>query len=189
MALLEVKVIPDPVLRLSTTPVEVFDAKLHAFLDDMYETMVSSNGIGLAATQVGDTRRIAIMDLTLEGVPPPIIKSLSGKEPTSHMHQGRLELINASVVRTGTLVSSDEGCLSIPDYRDSIKRHGSITITSFDRNGDKFQCEAEELVAFCIQHEIDHLDGILFVDHLSRLKKQLFRRWCAKNQLLFQERS
>lgn len=188
MAILEVKLIPDPILRVETTNVETFDAKLHTFLDNMYETMVAANGIGLAAPQVGSSQRVAIMDLSLEGVPAPKITSLSDKDPSTHIHMQRLEMINASIITKGPSVSSDEGCLSIPDYRDSIKRHGTVTITSQDRHGHRFQLEAEELTAFCIQHELDHLDGILFVDHLSRLKKQLFRRWCSKNGFEFVER-
>ena len=189
MAILDLKIIPDPILRVTTSDVTTFDKVLHAFLDDMYETMVSSNGIGLAAPQVGSTQRVAIMDLSIEGLPAPKITSLSDKEPASHIYQQRLEMINAKLVSSSTSVSSDEGCLSIPDYRDSIKRFGSVTITSQDRYGNLFQVEAEELVAFCIQHEMDHLDGILFVDHLSRLKKQLFRRWCAKSGYAFEDRA
>ena len=187
MAILDLKIIPDPILRVVTSDVSTFDAKLHTFLDDMYETMVSSNGIGLAAPQVGRSQRIAIMDLSLEGVPAPKITSLSDKDPAAHIHNQRLELINAKLISSGSSVSSDEGCLSIPDYRDSIKRFETVTITSHDRHGNLFQVEAEELTAFCIQHEMDHLDGVLFVDHLSRLKKQLFRRWCTKNGYEFEE--
>jgi len=189
MAILDLKIIPDQILRVTTTHVITFDAKLHTFLDDMYETMVSSNGIGLAAPQVGSSHRIALMDLSLEGIPAPKIISLSDKDPTTHIHKQRLEMINAKLVSSGSSVSSDEGCLSIPDYRDSIKRFETVTITSHDRYGNRFQLEAEELTAFCIQHEMDHLDGILFVDHLSRLKKQLFRRWCTKNGYQFEERT
>lgn len=189
MAILDLKIIPEPILRVITTNVDTFDAKLHTFLEDMYETMVSSNGIGLAAPQVGSAQRIAIMDLSLEGVPAPKVTSLSGKDPGTHIHNNRLEMINAKLISSGASVSSDEGCLSIPDYRDSIKRFETVTIQSHDRYGNLFQVEAEELTAFCIQHEMDHLEGILFVDHLSRLKKQLFRRWCTKNGYEFEERA
>ncbi|MEY4670080.1 MAG: peptide deformylase [Pseudomonadota bacterium] len=189
MAILELKIIPDPILRVTTSNVETFDMKLHTFLDNMFETMVSSNGIGLAAPQVGSSQRIAIMDLSVEGLTPPKVTSLSNKDPKTHIHQQRLEMINAKLISSGPAVSSDEGCLSIPDYRDSIKRCGTVTITSHDRYGNLFQVEADDLVAFCIQHEMDHLDGILFVDHLSRLKKQLFRRWCIKNGYGFEERA
>ena len=187
MALLEVRIIPDPVLRAPTQKVETFDKKLHAFLDDMYETMVAEHGMGLAAPQVGRSEQIAIVDLSIEGVPTPTITSLSGKEPSSHIHKERLEIINPKLTAGGPSVSSQEGCLSIPDYRDTIKRHETVIITAHDRHGNEFQVAAEELAAFCIQHEMDHLEGILFVDHLSRLKKQLFRRWCTKNGFEFAE--
>lgn len=187
--MLDLKIIPDPILRVVTTNVETFDVKLHAFLNDMFETMISSQGMGLAAPQIGSTQRIAIMDLSIENVPAPKITSLSGQAPATHTHQQRLEMINAKLIASGPSVSSDEGCLSIPDYRDSIKRFKTVKITSHDRHGNLFQVEAEDLTAFCIQHEMDHLDGILFVDHLSRLKKQLFRRWCNKNEYEFQERT
>jgi peptide deformylase len=189
MAILDLKIIPDPILRVTTSNVATFDTKLHLFLDDMYETMVASNGIGLAAPQVGSSQRIAIMDLSIEGLVAPRVTSLSAKDPSSHIHLNRLEMINAKLVASGASVTSDEGCLSIPDYRDSIKRFGTVTITSHDRHGNLFQLEAEDLVAFCVQHEMDHLDGILFVDHLSRLKKQLFRRWCVKNGYDLEERA
>ena len=188
MALLDVKIIPDPILRTTTVKVQAFDQKLHTFLDDMYETMIDAIGIGLAAPQVGSTLRVAIMDLTIEGVPYPAIASLSGKDASAHVYNGRLELINPVIVSKGPIVASDEGCLSIPDYRDSIKRPGTVVITAQDRRGDEYRVEAEDLTAFCIQHEMDHLDGILFVDHLSRLKTQLFRRWCAKNGFEWQPR-
>jgi peptide deformylase len=188
MAILDIKIIPDPILRERTEEVTAFDQKLHTFLDNMYETMVEANGIGLAAPQVGSAQRVAIMDLSIEGVPYPTITSLSGKEPSSHVYQERLELINPVLVSKGASTSSDEGCLSIPDYRDSIKRPKTVTVTARDRHGHEYRVEAEELTAFCIQHEMDHLDGILFVDHLSRLKMQLFRRWCAKNEIEWQPR-
>lgn len=181
MALLEVKIIPDPILREVTREIAAFDKELHTFLDNMYETMVAAHGIGLAAPQVGSTRRLAIMDLSIEEAPRPIITSLSARDPLEHIHKERLEMLNPRITSGGTLVSSEEGCLSIPDYRDSIKRHATVTMVAHDRHGREFQVEASDLTAFCIQHEIDHLNGVLFVDHLSRLKKQLFRRWCTKN--------
>lgn len=189
MTILDIKIIPDPILREKTVEVKVFDQKLHTFLDNMYETMVDAIGIGLAAPQVGSTQRVAIMDLSIEGVPYPTITSLSGKEPTSHVHQGRLELINPVLVSKGAATTSDEGCLSIPDFRDSIKRPQTVIVTAHNRHGHEYKVEAEELTAFCIQHEMDHLDGILFVDHLSRLKMQIFRRWCAKNEIEWQPES
>jgi peptide deformylase len=185
MALLEVKIIPDPILRQVTKEIVAFDTSLHSFLDDMYETMVASNGIGLAAPQVGSTRRLAIMDLSIEEAPYPVVTSLSGREPVDHIHKERLEMLNPKIVSGGALISSEEGCLSIPDYRDSIQRHDTVIMRAHDRLGREFEVEASGLTAFCIQHELDHLNGVLFVDHLSRIKKQFFKKWCAKNGLEF----
>ena len=184
MALLELKYIPDPILRAPTKAVSAFDAKLHTFLESMYETMVHNNGLGLAAPQVGMSIRVAVIDVTLEGMPQPEISSLSGHTPESHIHEGRLELINPEITNhAARLVNSEEGCLSIPDFRDTIKRHEVVTVHAVDRHGRAYSVEAHDLLAFALQHEIDHLHGVLFVDHLSRLKKTLFKKWCAKNDL------
>jgi peptide deformylase len=147
----------------------------------MFETMIVSRGMGLAAPQVGDTRSIAVIEASLEIFKNPVITSGSGIEPLQHLHQGRLEIINPVIKQGGKKVSSEEGCLSIPDYHDTISRHYDVTITAQDRHGREFTLAAEDILAFCIQHEIDHLNGILFTDHLSRLKKTLFRRWCEKH--------
>ena len=113
------------------------------------------------------------------------VGSLLGKQsPEAHLHRGRLELINPEIIeRSARIVSSEEGCLSIPDYRDTIKRHEGVTVQAQDRLGRLYKVAAIELLAFALQHEIDHLHGTLFVDHLSRLKKVLFRKWCAKNNV------
>ena len=184
MALLEVRYIPDPVLREATQEVSAFTSTLHTFLENMYETMVRHDGLGLAAPQVGRSERIAIIDVTLEYMPKPLITSLSGHTPEAHIHEGRLEIINPVITgKTTKLVPSEEGCLSIPSYRDTIKRHESVTVKAVDRHGRAFSVEAIELLAYALQHEIDHLDGVLFIDHLSRLKKVLFKKWCIKNEI------
>jgi peptide deformylase len=181
MTVLELKIMPDPVLRAATQEVDAFDSTLHKFLDDMFETMIAENGLGLAAPQVGVSKRIAVIDLSLDAMKPPTITSLSSLEPEQHLHNQRLEIINPTLDLAGRIVSSDEGCLSIPEYRDTIKRHDTVTLSAFDRNGKQYKLQAVELLAFAIQHEVDHLHGVLFVDHLSRLKKQLFQRWCTKH--------
>lgn len=182
MARLEVRYIPDPVLRAPTKEIETFNAALHTFLDNMYETMVVSDGLGLAAPQVGRSDRLAIIDVSIEYMPKPLITSLSGHSPESHVHEGRLELMNPRITaKSQRLTSSEEGCLSIPSFRDTIKRHETVTVQAQDRHGRSFSLEATELLSFALQHEIDHLDGVLFVDHLSRLKKVLFKKWCIKN--------
>lgn len=183
MARLPIKYFPDPILREVTSEIAVFDAVLHTLLDNMYETMVHSDGLGLAAPQVGCSERLAIIDLTIEGMPQPFITSLSGHAPDSHIHEGRLELINPHIsAKSARLASSEEGCLSIPSFRDSIKRHENVSVEAQDRHGRAYALEATELLSFALQHEIDHLDGVLFIDHLSRLKKVLFKKWCIKNE-------
>lgn len=181
MALLEIKIAPDPILRTPTQPVTDFGAALHSFLDDMYETMVAANGIGLAAPQVGVAQQVAIIDISGDYIPQPMITAAPNVAAADHTHKGRLELINPTITSGSKRVSSDEGCLSIPDFRDSIPRFDLVSVTAHDRHGRPFSLSAEELLAYAIQHEVDHLNGILFVDHLSRLKKTFFKKWAIKN--------
>lgn len=181
MALLEIKIAPDPVLRSPTQPVTTFDAGLHTLLDDMFETMVANNGIGLAAPQVGVLKQIAIIDISGDYVAQPSITPAPNVPPVDHTHKQRLELINPTITSGVNRVTSEEGCLSIPDFRDSIPRFDVVSVTAHDRLGRQFSLSAEELLAYAIQHEVDHLNGVLFVDHLSRLKKTFFKKWAIKN--------
>lgn len=181
MTVLEIVTIPSEILRAPCADVTVFDAALHGFLDDMYESMVANNGIGLAAPQVAVSKRVAIVDISSDYIEQPAISSQASVPPQEHTHKQRLELINPRIISGTDKVPSDEGCLSIPDYRDSISRSYSVTVEALDRHGRPFSFEAEELLSFAVQHEIDHLNGILFTDHLSRLKKTLFKKWLIKN--------
>jgi peptide deformylase len=181
MALLDIVTVPNPILRAPCSAVAEFGEQLHSLLDDMFESMLANNGIGLAAPQIAVSEKIALIDISSDYIQQPIITSLSGSEPKDHIHQQRLELINPRIIEGTEQVSSEEGCLSIPDYRDTIKRSYSVTVEAQDRFGRAFSATAEELLAFAIQHEVDHLNGVLFVDHLSRLKKNLFKRWLVKN--------
>lgn len=164
MSTLEILIYPDPRLREKAEPVTAFDQELHSFLDSMKETMYAADGIGLAATQVGMMKRIAVIDTTPDGT-------------------GYRELINPEILRAEGSAQSKEGCLSIPDFRETITRKGTVTVRAFDRNGKQYEFEAEELLAYCVQHEIDHLDGILFVDRLTPLKKQIFAKWVKKQSM------
>lgn len=157
MAKREVRIYPDDVLRQKTEPVVDFSSDLHILLDDMAETMYDSNGIGLAAPQIGVLQQITVIDVSDDG------KTLT-------------EFINPVIVTKEGKVPSEEGCLSIPDYRDQISRAETVTVEAVDRHGKTFTTEAEDLLAICLQHEIDHLEGILFIDHLSRLKRDMFKR-------------
>lgn len=181
MAIRDIIVAPHPVLRTKCDPILHFTKDLHILLDDMYESMVAYNGIGLAAPQIGVPQQIAIIDIGSEYIEQPDILSSSAQSASQHMHNQRLELINPKIITTDRKTSSEEGCLSIPEYRDTISRFDTITVDAFDRHGRAFSFRANELLAFAVQHEVDHLNGVLFTDHLSRLKKTLFRKWATKN--------
>jgi peptide deformylase len=161
MAILPIITYPDPRLKEKAAEVTDFDSSLHSFLDDMIQTMYHADGIGLAATQVAVMKRVAVIDVSEERNSP-------------------IELINPIITARSGKVTSKEGCLSIPDFRETITRAESVSVSAVDRHGKPFSFDATELLSFCVQHEIDHLDGVLFVDHLSNLKKQLFLRWAKK---------
>jgi peptide deformylase len=181
MALRDIVIVPDPILRAQCEPVADYSKELHRLLDDMYESMIANNGIGLAAPQISISQQVAIIDVSSDYIEHPSISSGASVPKEEHLHGKCLELINPRIVSSQKKVSSDEGCLSIPDYRDTVSRFFSVTVEAFDRHGRPFSFSAHELLAFAVQHEIDHLHGILFVDHLSRLKKTYFRKWAIKN--------
>ena len=181
MVLRDIIIAPNPLLRTPCDEIATFDQTLHDLLDDMYDSMVANNGIGLAAPQIGIVIRVAIIDLSTNSTEEPVIKSLCNKSPHAHIYQQRLELINPKIISGKNKVSSEEGCLSIPDYRDSITRYETVTVEALDRGGNAYSLTGVDLLAFAIQHEVDHLNGILFIDHLSRLKKTFFRKWALKN--------
>ncbi|SFF79098.1 peptide deformylase [Neptunomonas qingdaonensis] len=157
MALLTVLEFPDPRLRTIAEPVEHVDDELRSIIDDMFETMYDAPGIGLAATQVNIHRQIITIDV-----------SEDNNEP--------LVLINPSFeVISGELEEMQEGCLSVPGFYEEVKRPNHIRVKALDRNGESFEMEANDLLAVCIQHEIDHLNGKLFVDYLSTLKRNRIR--------------
>ena len=163
MTTLPIKIFPDPILRETAATVSTFDKQLRTFVDSMIETMYDSRGIGLAAPQVGISKRICVVDVSEEGDTPlhfinPVIESRTGTTP------------------------SEEGCLSIPGYRETIKRSEKIAIKAVDVEGKPIELTADGLLAICLQHEIDHLNGVLFIDHLSRLKRQMFKKWLAKQE-------
>lgn len=162
MTILDIRIYPDPILKEVCKPVTGFNADLKKLLDDMYQTMLVSNGIGLAAPQIGVNKRIAVIDVSEE-------------------RDQRIELINPELTLLDGTIPSEEGCLSIPEYRDTVKRAPEVKVKAQDRDGNEFEIEADGLLAICMQHEIDHLNGILFVDKLSRLKRELFKRWFKKN--------
>ncbi|MEP5567840.1 MAG: peptide deformylase [Halioglobus sp.] len=164
MAVLEILEFPDPRLRTVAKPVSSVTDKHRQLLNDMLETMYAAPGIGLAATQVNVHERILVIDLSEEQNDP-------------------LVFINPEVeILDKELGEYDEGCLSVPGYYETVNRPKRITVTALDRDGQAFTREIEGLLAICLQHEIDHLDGKLFVDYLSPLKRNRIRKKLEKEQ-------
>jgi peptide deformylase len=165
MAVLDIIEAPDRRLTTRSAPVEQIDAELLRLLDDMLETMYSAPGIGLAAPQVGVLRRAFVADLGDEGERAPMF------------------VINPEIVnRSATTNVAEEGCLSLPKQFGDVVRFDQIRMRYLDREGREQKIEADGLLARCLQHEIDHLDGILFVDHLSALKRSMILRRLAKSK-------
>jgi peptide deformylase len=162
MALRQIRLYPDPVLRNRTSRVEHFDSSLDRLIEDMVETMHAAPGVGLAANQVGVPLQLAVIDL-------------SAREDEGQRHP-LIVIINPEVLFMEGSVIAEGGCLSIPDYAENVKRATRVKVRALDRSGKPIEIEAEGLLAKALQHEIDHLNGVLFVDKLSPLKKSLFKR-------------
>ncbi len=170
MAILPIRIYPDPVLRVKTRKVEEFDARLRKLATDMVETMHAAPGVGLAAPQVGSGLRIAVVDISV-GEDPALLKVL----------------VNPEIVRREGLETDVEGCLSLPGITDKVDRPTAITVRAQDLSGKPFELEAADYMARAICHEVDHLDGILFTDHLRGLRKERIRRQLKKLAELQQE--
>ncbi|MGE0845868.1 MAG: peptide deformylase [Flavobacteriaceae bacterium] len=156
MTVRDIITIPDPKLRQVCAPVERVDGEVRALLDDMLETMYDAPGIGLAACQIGDMRRLVVIDV-------------AGKEEEPNP----LFLVNPEIVAVSEEKSvHEEGCLSIPDFYEEVERSARCTVRFLDRDGREQVMECEGLLATCVQHEVDHLDGKLFIDYISRLKRE-----------------
>ena len=162
MAVREIRKYPDPVLRKRTDPVGTIDGVVQRLIDDMVETMHDAPGVGLAANQVGVPLQVAVIDL-------------STREDPSLRHP-LIVIINPEILSMEGSVIEEEGCLSIPEYSETVKRAQKVKVRALDREGKSFEIEAEGLLAKALQHEIDHLNGLLFVDRLSLLKKNIFKR-------------
>jgi len=162
MSLLPILEFPDPRLRKIASPVSVFDEKLEALIDDMFETMYDAQGIGLAATQIDVHKRLLVIDVS------------ENKDSPLTFINPEFEIIEDE------LSEYDEGCLSVPGFYETVSRPQRIRVRAQDRAGQAFEMEAEGILAICIQHEIDHLEGKLFVDYLSSLKRQRIRKKLEK---------
>ena len=156
MALREILVVPHPVLKQVSKPVAKVDDALRALMDDMLETMYDAPGIGLAAIQIGEPVRVIVMDLAREG------------EPKAPQYFVNPEILWASEETQ----PYEEGCLSVPEYYDEVERPAQVKLRYLNYQGEHVEEDAEGMYAVCIQHEMDHLDGVLFIDHLSRLKRE-----------------
>jgi len=154
---------PDPVLAKPGEPVTEFDDKLKILVEEMFESMYAAHGIGLAAPQIGLSKRITVIDVNFK------------KDPAD-----QLVLINPEIIEREGQQYEEEGCLSLPDIRDKVKRAAKVKVRAQNVEGEWFEIEGEELLSRAFQHEIDHLDGILFIDRLSRLKKDLTVRKIKK---------
>jgi len=163
MAILDILHYPDKRLRTVAKPVEKVDASIKKLVDDMFETMYVAPGIGLAATQVDVHKQVIVIDVSEEKNQP-------------------LCLINPQIIAEEGTETCDEGCLSVPDIYETVKRSEKVTVKALDQNGDEYTLQADELLAVCIQHEMDHLKGKLFVDYLSPLKQQRIKKRLLKHQ-------
>ncbi len=163
MAKLTILEFPDPRLRIKAKPVAAVDDALRQLIDDMFETMYAAPGIGLAATQVDVHKRLLVADISAEKDDPRV-------------------LINPEILTRDGVAVTEEGCLSVPGYYEEVERAEHIRVRYLDREGEPVEEDLEGLLAVCVQHEIDHLDGKLFVDYLSEAKRQRIRKRLMKDR-------
>jgi peptide deformylase len=163
MSKLKILEFPDPRLRIRATPVTEVDDALRVFIGDLFETMYAAPGIGLAATQVDVHKRLLVADVSVDNDQP-------------------YALINPEIIEKDGVTVTDEGCLSVPGYYEAVERAEHIKVRFLDRDGSECELDLHGLLAVCIQHEIDHLDGKLFVDYLSEAKRQRIRKKLEKER-------
>ena len=163
MTILKILEFPDPNLRITASPIDTVNDELQKIIDDMFETMYAAPGIGLAATQVDIHKRLLVTDISAEKNQPYV-------------------MINPEVIKNEGNINSNEGCLSIPGYQDDVERYETILIKYLDRLGVSNEEELNGLLAICVQHEIDHLNGKLFIDYLSEAKRQKIRKLIHKQE-------
>lgn len=168
MAILEILKYPDPFLKTKASEVKSVDPSVKTLIADMIETMYHAKGIGLAAVQVGVGKRIIVLDVPDENVE----ERQKGKNLVA--------LVNPRIIKTGGETKYEEGCLSVPGITADVVRASEVTVNALDREGRPVEIEASGLFAIALQHEIDHLDGVLFIDRLSRLKREIVKRKLKK---------
>lgn len=167
MMIMEVIRYPHKILREISSEISEFDTNLHTLLDDMYETMIHKNGVGLAAIQVAKPLRALLINIPRE----------DGEQHKDDL----LEIINPVILESGGQITWSEGCLSVPGFYEDIERFNNVKISYFDRHGNAFERDFEGFEAVALQHEMDHLNGILFIDKLSLLKRKKFEKELKKN--------
>lgn len=168
MAVLPIIVAPDPRLKIKAKPVDAVDDDVRKLMDDMLETMYAAHGIGLAAPQVGDKRRVIVVDVARENEDP---------KPMALANPQVIEISDDDRVH-------EEGCLSLPDHYAEVERPDWVKVRYLDRDNEIREIKADKILSTCIQHEIDHLDGVLFVDHVSSLKRNMILRKLQKAKKL-----
>jgi len=153
----------DPVLEKPATPITTFDAELRKLVDDMFESMYAAHGVGLAAPQIGISKRIAVIDVTFKEDP-----------------NAKIVLVNPEIVHTEGKLTSTEGCLSLPEFRENVTRPRKVTARAQDVHGKTIEVTGEELLARALVHETDHLNGKLYISHISALKRDMIKRKVRK---------
>lgn len=168
MARLSIIVAPDPRLKIISKPVETVDDRVRALMDDMLETMYMAPGVGLSAVQAGVPERIIVIDVAKDPDPPAPVR-----------------LVNPEIIwQADEIVLAEEGCLSLPEYYADVERPAAVEVRYLDENGETRTIKAEGLLSTVLQHEMDHLEGILFVDHLSAIKRNIILRKLVKAKRL-----
>ena len=195
MSKLNILTYPDPFLKTKARAVESVGEAEQSLIEDMVETMYGARGIGLAATQVGVDKRIIILDVPDETTEDSDTndgevfeegrsrgRSIKEDRPSEEAKRGGnlLKLINPEIINSSGSIVYEEGCLSVPGVNADVKRAGEVTVRALNQDGEQFEIEASGLLAVAFQHEIDHLDGILFIEHLGRIKRNLIKRRLRK---------
>ena len=172
---------PDPFLRQKSKKIDKVDDSTRSLMDDMLETMYNANGIGLAATQISEDKRLIVMDCGKVDFNEDDMTEEEYNDKIKDIEPQPIKMINPQIIHSSlNLTEREEGCLSIPGYNAQVKRPDTITVNYIDENKNEITLEAGGLLATCIQHEVDHLNGVLFIDHISRLKREIILRKAIK---------
>lgn len=184
MSVREILTYPNPILREVSKPVTEFNADLKKLAHDMLETMYDANGIGLAAPQVGELKRLLVIDTRPKLTPEEIEKNRYDNDDQTELERKvsqPLILVNPQVIKGDGKITFDEGCLSVPSFYETVERFNQVTVKAQDLDGKEFTFTTDGLLSICIQHEMDHLEGTLFIDHISFTKSNKIKNQIKKN--------